>query len=144
MQPTLSGSADTTKSTELNCQREIPLLAEYGKPEMAPWPLVERCEDEIAALQLCVQLSRLHYDTVAFKLGIDKGHFTRIMAGHGNLPEKKRTQLMSICRNLAPLQFACLRFGLKMKEDDDLDAQEQAALAVLARVSRQKQLRVAA
>jgi hypothetical protein len=144
MSITLSASADTSKSTELNPrQREMALLAEYGKPELVDWALIEKCEDEIQALQLCVALSRLHYDTVAFKLGIDKGHFTRIMHGQGNLPEKKRTQLMAICRNLAPLQFGNLRFGYKMKEDD-LDEQEQKALAILARVQRQKQLRIAA
>ena len=111
---------------------------------MVDWTLIEKCEDEIHALQLCVQLSRLHYDTVAFKLGIAKSHFTRIMQGHGHLPARKRTQLMSICRNLAPIQFDCLRFWLKVREHDDLEEQEQKALAVLARVQRQKQLRVAA
>ncbi len=120
------------------------MLAEYGRPELVDWALIEKCSDEIQALQLCVQLSGFHYDTVAFKLGIAKSHFTRIMQGHGNLPEKKRTELMAICRNLAPLQFQNLRFGLKCSPADDLDEQEKKALAVLARVERQRQIRVAA
>lgn len=119
-------------------------MSAMEKPQLVDWHVIEKCQDEIHALQVCVQLSGFHYDTVAFKLGISKSHFTRIMQGHGNLPEKKRTELMSICRNLAPLQFQTLRFGLKLKEDEDLEAQEQQALAVLARVQRQRQLRVAA
>ncbi len=145
MDATLSALNGATKSTELNCtQREMPVLGAMRGPELVPWHIIEKCKDEVHALQICVQLSGFHYDTVAFKLGIAKSHFTRIMQGHGNLPEKKRTELMALCRNLAPLQFQALRFGLKLKEDEDLEQQEQQALAVLARVQRQRQLRVAA
>jgi hypothetical protein len=122
----------------------MPLMAPMRGPELIDWHIIEKCQDEIQALQVCVQRSGFHYDTLAFKLGIAKSHFTRIMQGHGNLPEKKRTELMAICGNLAPLQFQALRFGLKLREDEDLDAQEQNALQMLARVRRQKQLRVAA
>lgn len=122
----------------------MPVMGAMRKPQLVEWSVIEKCQDEIMALQVCVQLSGFHYDTVAFKLGIAKSHFTRIMQGHGNLPERKRTELMAICGNLAPLQFQSLRFGLKLKEDEDLEAQEQQALAVLARVQRQRQLRVAA
>lgn len=135
----------STKSTELNQQGELrPLLGAIRiKPQLVDWALIAKCLDEIGALQLCVQLSRLQYDTVAFKLGIDKGHFTRIMGGHGHLPARKRTQLMSICGNLAPVQFDCLRFGLKLKEDD-LEEREAELTAQLAQIQRAKELRVAA
>lgn len=110
-----------TKSIELNGEQQQlkPLLgAIRTRPKLVEWALIAKCEDEIAALQLCVQLSRYQFDTLAFKLGIDKGHFTRIMQGHGHLPARKRTQLMSICGNLAPAQFDCLKFGFKMQEYD--------------------------
>lgn len=133
--------ADTTKSTELNpTQRPMPFMAEVRKPALVDWNLIAKCEDEIQAIQLCVQLSRYQYDTVAFKLGIDKGHFTRIMQGHGHLPAKKRTQLMSICGNLAPMQFDCLKFGFKLKEHDveaELAEVEQRRSFLLA--ARQQQ-----
>lgn len=125
-------------------------MQEVSGPEMVDWGVIAKCTDEIMALQLCVQLSRMHYDTVAFKLGIHKSHFTRIMQGHGHLPAKKRTQLMSICRNLAPIQFDCLRFGLKVKEEDlDVEEQEAQRLAAeaahrLEKIQRARQLRVAA
>lgn len=143
--------ASITKSTELNApQREITLLAVMQKPSVIEWSLIAKCNDEIEALQLCVQLSRYKYEVLAEKLGIDKGHFTRIMQGQGHLPARKRTQLMSICGNLAPVQFDCLRFGLKLKEED-LDAEEQEAQRLaheasqrLDKVRRARELRVAA
>jgi hypothetical protein len=119
-------------------------MAPMPHPKLVDWELIEKCEDEIQALQLCVQLSRYQYDTLAHMIGMDKGHFTRCMQGHGNFPERKRTQLIAICGNLAPVQFLNLRFGYKMTKDDDLDEQERAAQAVIARVQRQRQLRVAA
>jgi hypothetical protein len=128
----------------LNQEELKPLLGQVlRKPEIVDWVLIAKCEDEVQALQLCVQLSRYQYDTVAFKLGIDKGHFTRIMQGHGNLPTRKRTQLMSICGNLAPVQFDCLRFGLKVTEDD-LDEQEAEAMARLTKIQAAKRIRIAA
>jgi hypothetical protein len=133
------------KSTELNStQREIPILGVARKPEMVDWALIAKCEDEIAALQLCVQLSRLAYETVAFKIGIDRGHFTRIMQGHGHLPARKRTQLMALCGNLAPMQYDCLRFGFRLKEDEDLDQREAELVKELSLIKAKKDLRIAA
>jgi hypothetical protein len=138
-------NADFSNSTGLNAaQREIPLLGIARSAELVDWALVAKCEDEIAALQLCVQLSRLNYETVAFKLGIDKGHFTRIMQGHGHLPARKRTQLMALCGNLAPMQYDCLRFGFKLREDEDLDQREAELAKELALIKAKKELRIAA
>lgn len=136
---------DETKSTELNrTQREIPLLSPMKKPDLVDWPLIARCNDEIEALQLCVQLSRYKYEVLAEKLGIDRGHFTRIMQGQGHLPARKRTQLMSLCGNLAPMQYDCLRFGFRLREDEDLDAREAELTKELALVKAKRELRIAA
>jgi len=138
---------DTTKSTALNqSQREMALIGIVRtKPELVDWNVVAKCDDELAALQLCVHLSRLSNETIAFKLGIDKGHWSRIMQGRGHLPARKRTQLMSICGNLAPMQFDCLKFGFKLKEHDveaELNEIEQRRAFLLA--ARQQQMQVAA
>ena len=138
---------DTTKSTTLNqSQREMALIGIVRtKPELVDWNVVAKCDDELAALQLCVHLSRLSNETIAFKLGIDKGHWSRIMQGRGHLPARKRTQLMSICGNLAPMQFDCLKFGFKLKEHDveaELNEIEQRRAFLLA--ARQQQMQVAA
>jgi len=125
-----------TKSTELNSQRELRIIGEVRtKPKLVDWALIAKCEDELAALQLCVHLSRLANETIAFKLGIDKGHWSRIMQGRGHLPARKRTQLMSICGNLAPAQFDCMKFGFKMQEHDvdaELNELEQRRNYLLA------------
>lgn len=128
----------------------MPILGVMRKPSVVDWSLIAKCNDEIEALQLCVQLSRYKYAVLAEKLGIDCGHFTRIMQGQGHLPARKRTQLMSICGNLAPVQFDCLRFGLKLKEED-LDAEEEEAQRLaheasqrLDKVRRARELRIAA
>jgi|GEM_PF-1500674 len=126
------------KSTVLNgTQSELrPLLGSVRtKPKLVDWALIARCEDELAAIQLCVHLSRLSNETIAFKLGIDKGHWSRIMQGRGHLPARKRTQLMSICGNLAPAQFDCMKFGFKMQEHDvdaELNELEQRRSYLLA------------
>lgn len=134
---------DNSKSTELNSQQGQ-LKTVYGlvksKPDLVDWNLIAKCEDELAAIQLCVHLSRLSNETIAFKLGIDKGHWSRIMQGRGHLPARKRTQLMAICSNLAPMQFDCLKFGFKLKEHDvetELEEIEQRRSFLLA--ARQQQ-----
>ena len=143
MIPMSADFAEERNSTGRN-QREIPILGLTSKPGIVDWSLIAKCQDEQEALLLCVHLSKLANEEIAHRLGIDKGHWTRIMQGRGNLPARKRTQLMATCGNLAPVQFDCLRFGLKVREDEDLDAQEQKKMAELAQIRRAKELRVAA
>lgn len=140
-------SAGSSNSTGLKQpQREMGLLGLVRtKPEIVDWALIAKCHDEVEALQLCVQLSRYKYEVLAMKLGIDKGHFTRIMQGQGHLPARKRTQLMAICGNLAPVQYDCLKFGFKLKEHDvdaELNELEQRRNFLLA--AKQQQIAIAA
>lgn len=86
-------------------QREIPILSNVPKPVMAPWDLVHMCKNRLEAIQLCAQLSRLSHETIAQQLGIDKGHWSRIMHGKANLPDTKSVAFMTLCGNLAPLQY---------------------------------------
>jgi transcriptional regulator with XRE-family HTH domain len=131
---------DNTKSTELHSgQREMPMLAITKPPVEIDWALIAKCNDEQDALLLCVHLSRLSNEEIARRLGIDKSHWTRIMQGRGNLPARKRTPLMSICGNIAPIQFEAMRFGRQLKEHD-VDRQEKELLDQLARVQAQKRV----
>jgi hypothetical protein len=66
------------------------------------------------------------------------------MQGHGNLPARKRTQLMALCGNLAPIQYDCLRFGFRLREDEDLDQREQELTKELALVKAKREMRIAA
>lgn len=126
-------------------QQELkPLLgAIRTRPDMVDWSLVGKCADEQEAILLCVHLSRLSNEEIARQLGIDKGHWTRIMQGRGNLPARKRTQLMSICGNLAPLQYDSMKFGFTLSRED-LDAQEREAEARLQKIRDQKRMMMAA
>lgn len=129
------------KSTEVNPEQgELrPLLGVLRKPIEVDWALIAKCNDEQDALLLCVHLSRLANEEIARQLGIDKGHWTRIMQGRGNLPARKRTQLMSICGNIAPIQYEAMRFGRQLKEHD-VEREEKELLDRLARVQAQKRI----
>lgn len=129
-------------------QQELkPLLTPVRtKPELVDWNIVSKCADEQDAILLCVHLSRLSNETIAFKLGIDKGHWSRIMQGRGHLPARKRTQLMAICGNLAPVQYDCIKFGFKLAAHDvdaELAEVEQKRAFLLA-AKQQQQMAVAA
>lgn len=133
--------ADTSNSTDLHSgQRELgPMLGAVRAPVEVDWALIAKCNDEQDALLLCVHLSRLANEEIARQLGIDKSHWTRIMQGRGNLPARKRTPLMSICGNLAPIQFEAMRFGRQLKEHD-VEREEKELIERLARVQAQKRV----
>jgi transcriptional regulator with XRE-family HTH domain len=132
---------DNPKSTELHpAQQELrPLLGVMKPPQELDWALIAKCNDEQDALLLCVHMSRLSNEEIARRLGIDKSHWTRIMQGRGNLPARKRTPLMSICGNIAPIQYEAMRFGRALKEHD-VEREEQELLSRLARVQAQKKI----
>lgn len=114
-------------------------MAEVRAPVEVDWALIARCNDEQDALLLCVHLSRLANEEIARRLGIDKSHWTRIMQGRGNLPARKRTPLMSICGNLAPIQFEAMRFGRLLRQND-MEKEERDLRAQLARIEAQKRV----
>lgn len=131
---------EASKSTELHsAQREMPLLGAMKAPVEVDWSLIAQCNDEQDALLLCVHLSRLANEEIARRLGIDKSHWTRIMQGRGNLPARKRTPLMSICGNIAPIQFEAMRFGRQLKQQDT-EKEERELKERLARIEAQKRV----
>jgi transcriptional regulator with XRE-family HTH domain len=141
MAVTVMAQSAETYSTELHpTQRELgPMLGAMKPPVELDWALIAKCNDEQDALLLCVHMSRLSNEEIARRLGIDKSHWTRIMQGRGNLPARKRTPLMSICGNIAPIQFEAMRFGRALKEHD-VDREEKELMERLARVQAQKKV----
>jgi len=113
-------------------QRHLPLLGEARKPCLVSADLIGRCADEHEAVLLCVHLSKLSNESICGSLGIDKGHWSRMMQGRASLPTRKRGELMRLCGNLAPIQFEAMQAGLVVAEDSkamrkaDLMAQLQA------------------
>ena len=98
-------------------QRQIPLLAEARKPELVDPALISKLDGEDEAILLCVHLSRLSHEAICQRLGIDKGHWSRILQGRAHFPTRKRLSLMQLCGNLAPIQYEALKSGLTVYEN---------------------------
>jgi transcriptional regulator with XRE-family HTH domain len=114
-------------------QREIPMMAHVRRPTMAPEALVKACSNRLDAIILCIQLSRLSQGEVAKRLGLDKGHLTRILQGLAYFPDQKSVELMSVCGNYAPMQYEAMATGFELYEDvrAKKKAELKAALAEL-------------
>lgn len=106
-------------------QREMPMLAEMRHPTDVQIEIVRLCKDELAALNLCMNLSNLSDEVIAERLAIDKGHFSRLRKGRGNFPTSKRVALMQLCGNRAPAQYEAERLGCELAEKSK-DAQIRA------------------
>lgn len=75
------------------------------------------CQSLLDAVHLCIHLSKLPHYVIAGKLGIDRGHWTRMMQGQAHFPTNKLQLLMEVCRNFAPLQWLAKSSGLTIYED---------------------------
>lgn len=114
-------------------QREIPVMAEMRRPKDVPMEFVRACKDELAALNLCMNLSNLSDECIREKLGIDKGHFSRLRKGRGNFPPNKRVALMELCGNRAPVQYEAMRLNCEvvdLSKDAQIKALEQQLLSL--------------
>ncbi len=98
-------------------QREIPILSEVRKPHMAPAELVSQCHNRMDAIRLCAHLSGMSNETLCGELGIDAGHWSRIMHGRAHFPDAKSIQLMNLCGNYAPLQYEAMACGFELYEN---------------------------
>lgn len=95
-------------------QREIPCMAVMRTPKDVPIEFVKACRDELAALNLCMNLSNLSDETIRETLNIDKGHFSRLRKGRGNFPANKRIAVMELCGNRAPIQYEAWRLNCEL------------------------------
>lgn len=99
-------------------QRELPMLSTLPDVDNAPDHLVNLCRNEHEAIQLCVQLSHYSHEAICERLGVDKGHWSRIMQGKAHFPSNRRVSLMRLCGNRAPLQYEAKELGLGLVEQD--------------------------
>ena len=114
-------------------QREMPIVSEVPRPAMVSMELIKACRNRLDAIILCIQLSRLSQGEVAKRLGLDKGHLTRILQGLAYFPDQKSTELMQVCRNYAPMQYEAMAMGFQLYEDPQQkrEAELEAELAAL-------------
>lgn len=92
-------------------------MAVMPKPRKVDDALLRNCETMLEAVILCIQLSRLPQSVVARKLGIDKGHWTRMMQCQAHFPTNKIKALMELCGNYAPMQWLAMSTGFELFED---------------------------
>ena len=98
-------------------QREMPFLGECKKSQLVADSLIHQCRNRLDAIRLCVQLSSLSHEYIAEQLGIDKGHFSRIMQGKAWFPDTKSIDLMTLCGNYAPMQYEAWATGFELFKD---------------------------
>lgn len=95
-------------------QSQFRMLGEARKPEAIDDELIARCESMLGAIHLCIHLSRFSNDRLANELGIDPGHWTRMMQGRAHFPPNKLVPLMELAGNLAPLQYLSAQCGYRL------------------------------
>jgi predicted DNA-binding protein (UPF0251 family) len=93
-------------------QREMGIFGELRPITDAPVELVKMCDDELEAIHLCIQLGSHTHDYIGKKLGIDRGHFSRMLSGAAGFPTTKRLALMRLCGNRAPVQYEVMNIGM--------------------------------
>lgn len=98
-------------------QRRLPIVAEMPKPKLVDSSLLRTCDSLLDAIHLCIHLSRLPHYAVAERLGIDKGHWTRMMQAQAHFPTNKITSLMETCGNYAPMQWLAASTGFELFAD---------------------------
>lgn len=125
-------------STKVNhSQREMPFLAELPAPKDIDSQLIRACQNELDAVNLCIDLSRMADEVICERLGIDKGHFSRIRKGRAHFPTSKRLALMYLCGNRAPIQYEAMRLNCDLvdRSKDQVIRELEAQLAELKRAA---------
>jgi hypothetical protein len=90
-------------------QRDFGGVAEMPEPVLVDMALIKMCRDELDAVNLCIDMSRMSDEALCLKLGVDKGHWSRIRKGRAHFPTSKRLELMVLAGNWAPIQYELFR-----------------------------------
>jgi len=106
-------------------QMPLRMLSEMPKPHKVEPHYLHTCNDLLDAIHLCIHLSRLPHYAIAEKLGIDRGHWTRMMQGQAHFPTRKMKMLMEVCGNYAPMQYLAQSTGFELFEDAKAKRKEE-------------------
>jgi len=115
----------------MNSAKQV--AGETKSPVMVPMELIEVCRHRLDAIRLCIQLSNLSNEAICGRLGLDPGHFTRMMHGRANFPDAKSVELMWVCGNYAPLQWEAMACGFDLSPRAN-DARVRALEAEILRL----------
>ena len=130
-----SNNLTTVDQPELALARKADLMD-------VPLELVLKQPSLSGAVALCVQLSGLDDKEIYLSLGIDAGHWTRIMKGDAHFPLNKLNDLCTMCGNESPLiWWAHSRgYGLVMLKSEAERRAEMAAAELLMEREKNKLL----
>lgn len=108
-------------------------LVRPSESVVVPDALIARQQCLLSAIVLCVHASGLDDKEVYLSLGIDAGHWSRIMKGDAHFPVNKLGDLMDMCGNEAPLIWLAMSRGkglVLLKSEAERQIEElQAKLA---------------
>lgn len=113
------------QQAQLTTQRPLRMMAEMPKPRKVEEALLRTCSCLLDAIHLCIHLSRLPHYVVAEKLGVDRGHWTRMMQSQAHFPTNKMQLLMEVCGNYAPMQYLAASTGFELFEDAKAKRKEE-------------------
>ena len=114
-------------------QRELPVHGSVTtRTKHVPEEVIRQCKNEMAAINLCINMSGLTDEFISEKLGIHPTHMSRMRKGRAHFPPNKLNTLMDLCGNEIVLQYMAWRRGkivcedTKAKRKAELEAQLKA------------------
>lgn len=119
--------------------RQIPMVTPGDRIDVDA-ALVHRQSSMLAAIQLCLQAAGIADKEAHLALGIDAGHWSRILRGDAHFPLHLLGPLMDLCGNEAPLEWLANSRGYELQPlETELERQvreEQERNAKLADENR--------
>lgn len=119
----VSQPRSTTGNDTQRGQRDVGGVQQVKEPVFIDPQIIKMCKDELDAVNLCIDLSRMSDEALCARLSIDKGHFSRMRKGRAHFPTAKRIELMWLAGNWAPLQYELYRTPVlaRLKEQWETD-----------------------
>lgn len=77
--------------------------------------LVDEIPTMTEAIRCCIRVARLTDKQVYLEMGIDSGHWNRMMKNQAYFPQDKLIELMNICGNDIPLRWLAAQRGYELK-----------------------------
>ena len=108
-------------------QTQIPILSAIPAPNTVDPDVIDHCQNALDSVRLCVHLSNFSHERICDALGIDRGHWSRIMQGRAHFPTNKLVDLQRLCGNTAPTQYLAAQFGWQLAERKQRQIVERAA-----------------
>lgn len=103
------------------------------EPTAVDLSLVRAQPTLLAAIKLCISLGGFQDEKQVYgALGIDAGHWTRIMRGEAHFPVNKLTELMDLCGNEVPMLWLIHARGYDVATLRRLESENERKVRYLA------------